>query len=48
MALHICQIQQYDFDHCEQQLEKLCGKGERTLLLTTLGIVFCFFLFSFV
>lgn len=22
MALHTCQIQQYEFDHCEQQFEK--------------------------
>lgn len=38
MALHICQIQQYDLYHCEQQLEKQCG--EYTLLMTTVGIVF--------
>lgn len=42
MALHICQIQQYDFHHCEQQFEKQCGEGERTLLITTVGM------FSFV
>lgn len=28
MALHICQIQQYDYHHCEQQFEKQCGKGD--------------------
>lgn len=27
MALHTCQIQQYDFHHCEQQFEKQCGEG---------------------
>lgn len=43
MALHICQIQQYEFQHCEQQLEKQCGKGEHTLLTTTVGIVFFLF-----
>lgn len=43
MALHICQIQQYDFHQCEQQFEKQCGKGECTLLLvTTVGIVLFF------
>lgn len=42
MALHTCQIQQYDFNHCEQQFEKLCGKGERTPFQTTVGIIlFC-------
>lgn len=47
MALHTCQIQQYDFHHCEQQFEKQCGKGERTLLITTVGIVFLFSLVFF-
>ena len=47
MALHTCQIQQYDFHHCEQQFEKQCGKGERTqLLITTVGIFFVFVLFE--
>lgn len=41
MALHTCQIQQYDFNYCEQQFEKLCGKGERTPLKQQLALV-CF------
>lgn len=47
MALHTCQIQQYDFHHCEQQFEKQCGKGECILLITTVGIVFLFSLVFF-
>lgn len=43
MALHVCQIQQYECHHCEQQLEKQCGKGGRTLLMTTVGIVLFLF-----
>lgn len=42
MALHTSQIQQYDFHHCEQQFEKQCGKGEHTLLITTVGFLFIF------
>lgn len=42
MALRTCQIQQYDFHHHEQQFEKQCGKGERTLLKTTVGLLFVF------
>lgn len=41
MALHTCQIQQYDFNYCEQQFEKLCGKEERTTLKQQLAL-FCF------
>lgn len=43
MALHICQIQQYDFDYCEQQFEKQCGKGVYTP--QQLALFFCFHLF---
>lgn len=45
MALHVCQIQQHDFHHCEQQVEKQCGEGECTLLITTVGIVIFLCLF---
>lgn len=44
MALHTCQIQQYDFHHCEQQFEKQCGK--RRVCTPYINGWHCFFFVS--